>query len=197
MNPAPMEIRTARLLLRRFRNGDRKPLAMLNADAIAMEHFPGTLTREESDAMGDRIAMLWETRGFSWWSVEAPGVADFVGLAGLAIPRFEALFMPTVEIGWRFLREHWGHGYCTEAATAAMDDGFERMELPEIVSFTVPANRRSWRVMERLGMTRDPRDDFDHPMFLQDERIRRHFLYRMSREAWRARKGRRGVALHR
>jgi RimJ/RimL family protein N-acetyltransferase len=181
----PLQIHTPRLLLRRLREDDRGFLAEMNADPEVMAHLLGPLPREESDQMADRITRHWETHGFGAWIVEAPGVAPFLGFAGIVVPRFEAPFMPTVEILWRFVRAAWGKGFATEAARAALDDGFARLGLSEVVSFTVPANERSWRVMERLGMRRG--DDFDHPQVAEGHRLRRHVLYRITRDDWRAR----------
>lgn len=119
--------------------------------------------------------------GFGLWAVEAVDVADFVGFVGFSIPGFQAHFTPCVEIGWRLAFEHWGRGYATEAARAAVDCGFRRFGLEEIVSFTVRANWRSGRVMERLGMTRSAADDFEHPRLLPGHPLRPHVLYRLKR----------------
>ena len=108
----------------------------------------------------------------------------FLGFTGLAPPRFEAAFTPCVEVGWRLAAEAWGHGYATEAARAALAFGFEVRGLDEILSWTVPANLRSRAVMERIGMTHDPADDFDHPNIAVGSPLRRHVLYRLSRERW-------------
>jgi RimJ/RimL family protein N-acetyltransferase len=175
------EIRTERLLLRRWREEDRIPFAAMNADARVMEHFPGLQTREESDAAYDRIQAHFEQRGYGLWAVEVVGGAAFIGFVGLAVPRFEAAFTPCVEIGWRLAAEHWGHGYATEGARAALVFGFEQIGLAEILSFTVPANARSRRVMEKIGMTHDERDDFEHPLLAEGHRLRRHVLYRIKR----------------
>jgi RimJ/RimL family protein N-acetyltransferase len=146
-----------------------------------MEHFPAPLTRAESDAMVDRIEAAFESNGFGLWAVEVLGGAPFIGFVGLAVPTFEAHFTPAVEVGWRLAREHWGRGYATEAARAALEFGFGSVGLDEIVSFTVPANVRSRTVMERLGMTHDPKDDFDHPRIPPGNPLRRHVLYRLQR----------------
>lgn len=177
----PAELRTERLLLRRWRRADRAPFAALNTDPEVMEHMTRLLTRAESDALVDRVEAGFEEHGFGWWAVEVPGVARFVGFVGLSVPSFEAHFTPAVEVGWRLARPFWGCGYATEAAAAALADGFGRVGLGEIVSFAVPANVRSVRVMERLGMTHDPADDFDHPWFPEGHRLRRHVLYRAGR----------------
>jgi RimJ/RimL family protein N-acetyltransferase len=121
------------------------------------------------------------TSGYGLWAVEAPGEAEFIGYVGLALATFEARFTPAVEVGWRLARDYWGRGFATEAARAAVADGFDRVGLEEIVSFTVPANERSWRVMDRLGMTHDPADDFDHPRLPVGHHLRRHVLYRLRR----------------
>jgi RimJ/RimL family protein N-acetyltransferase len=180
-----LEIRTARLLLRPFRDADRAPLAAMGADPQVMEHLPGTLTPAESDALYERLRAHVERHGFGLWALEVPGHAAFVGWTGLSVPTFAAAFQPCVEVGWRLAREHWGHGYATEAARASLAHGFERLDLAEIVSFTVPENLRSRRVMERLGLRHDPADDFDHPAFPAGHRLSRHVLYRLRREAWR------------
>jgi RimJ/RimL family protein N-acetyltransferase len=117
-----------------------------------MEHFPSTLTKEESGAMVDRLEAHIERHGFGPWAVEIPGVTAFAGLIGLAIPSFEAPFAPAVEVAWRLARLHWGRGYATEGAQAAINFGFSQLGLPEVVAFTVPQNVRSIAVMKRLGM---------------------------------------------
>lgn len=177
---------TDRLVLRRWRDGDREAFARLNADPQVMEHFPSPLTRAESDAFVDRIELAFEHDGYGLWAIEVPGRFEFIGYAGLAVPRFEAHFTPAVEIGWRLDKPYWGQGFATEAARAAITDGFERVGLDEMVSFTVPANVRSRRVMERLGMKHDPADDFDHPLLPPGHRVRRHVLYRLNRTDWAA-----------
>jgi RimJ/RimL family protein N-acetyltransferase len=182
---ATPELRTERLWLRGWSAADLEPFARLNADPLVMEHFPALVAREQSDALVVRIEAHFAERGYGLWAVEVPGVAAFIGFVGLATPRFEARFTPCVEVGWRLAAEYWGRGYATEAARAALDFGFARAKLEEIVSFAVPANVRSRAVMERLGMTRDPKDDFDHPSFSAGHRLRRHVLYRIRREHWR------------
>jgi RimJ/RimL family protein N-acetyltransferase len=177
----PQELRTERLCLRRWRDADRAPFAAMNADPQVMEYLPAPLSREASDALAARIEAHFEERGFGLWAVEVLGDAPFVGFVGLSVPRFEAHFTPCVEIGWRLARTHWGSGFATEGARAVLAFGFETLGLAEIVSFTVPDNRRSRRVMEKLGMTHDPNDDFDHPLLPEGHRLRRHVLYRMTR----------------
>ncbi|HEX5149364.1 MAG TPA: GNAT family N-acetyltransferase [Candidatus Limnocylindrales bacterium] len=182
--PIP-RLETARLLLREWRAGDREPFAAMNADPLVMEHFPGRLTTSESDALMDRMIERWAADGFGLWAVERLADGRLLGFTGLAAPAFEANFTPAVEVGWRFAVEAWGHGYATEAAREALRFGFDHLGLTEIVSFTVPTNTRSRAVMERLGMTRDPADDFDHPRLPPGHPIRHHVLYRLSREDWR------------
>ena len=179
---------TARLRLRQWREEDLAPFAALNADPQVMEFFPKVLTRAESDAVAGRIRDHFARHGFGLWAVEAPGAADFVGFVGLAVPSFEAHFTPCVEIGWRLAREHWGHGYATEAATAALAFGFGDRALEEIVAFTVPANIPSRRVMGRLGMRRLPADDFEHPAIADGHPLRSHVLYRLRRADWKPRR---------
>jgi len=173
-------MRTSRLLLRRWRDADREPFAALNADPVVMAHMPALLDRAASDAFVDRTGVHFDQHGFGLWAVEVPGVSDFIGYVGLAVPRFSAAFTPCVEVGWRLARAHWGKGYATEAARAALSFGFLTAGLSEIVSFTVPANTRSIAVMQRLGMTHDPADDFAHPSLPADHPLSHHVLYRLS-----------------
>jgi RimJ/RimL family protein N-acetyltransferase len=180
MTPAST-LTTPRLLLRTWSDEDLAPFAAMNADPQVMEFFPKPLDRAESDAIVARIRAHFARHGFAQWAVEVPGVADFIGFVGLSIPRFEAHFTPCVEVGWRLAREHWGRGYATEAARAVLEYGFRDLALEEIVSFTTVANTRSRAVMERIGMTRSPDDDFDHPAVPEGHPLRRHVLYRARR----------------
>ena len=182
---ASPELRTARLVLRRWRPEDREPFAALNADPMVMLHFPAMLTRKESDALAGRIEWHFGHYGFGLWAVEIPSIAPFAGFIGLSVPSFEAHFTPCVEVGWRLMKRHWGMGYATEGARAALQFGFERLGLNEIVSFTVPANVPSRRVMARIGMSYSEADDFDHPLLIEGHPRRRHVLYRMTRGTWR------------
>jgi len=169
-----------RLRLRRWRDEDREPFAAMNADPRVMEFFAKPLNRTESDALVDRIEAHFGEHGFGLWAVEVPGVAAFVGFTGLSMARFSAPFTPCIEVGWRLAATHWGRGYATEAARLALDHGFGPTGLTEIVSFTSATNLRSRAVMERLGMRRDPADDFDHPSLPEAHPLRRHVLYRIT-----------------
>jgi RimJ/RimL family protein N-acetyltransferase len=181
MMTAPQELRTDRLRLRRWLASDKAPFAVLNADPRVSEYLPTVLSLEQSDAFVARAEGHFDQHGFGLWAVEICDVAPFAGFVGLSTPRFEAHFTPSVEVGWRFGAEHWGHGYATEGARAVLAFGFEVLRLEEIVSFTVPANASSRRVMEKIGMTYDPSDDFDHPLLPEGHPLRRHVLYRISR----------------
>jgi RimJ/RimL family protein N-acetyltransferase len=175
------QIKTARLLLRRWRDSDRLPFQKINADPRVMEFFPEPLDAAASDALFDRAQKHFSRYGFGPFAVELIESGAFIGFIGLFTPAFDAHFMPAVEIGWRLASEHWGQGLATEGARAALSYGFTTLRLEQIVSFTVPANLRSRRVMEKLGMTHDPADDFDHPSLSENHLLRRHVLYRMKR----------------
>lgn len=179
----PILLRTNRLLLRSWRSDDLPIFAALNADPRVMKFMPKALTREESDAFVTRIQDHFARNGFGLWAVEVPNVAPLIGFVGLNVPTFTAAFTPCVEVGWRLAYDHWGQGYATEAARSALDFGFNTVGLQEIVAMTVPANQRSQRVMERLGMIRSPADDFDHPNVASGHPLRRHMLYRLARKA--------------
>jgi RimJ/RimL family protein N-acetyltransferase len=184
MNQTGPELRSRRLLLRRWRDSDLAPFAALNADPEVMEHFPKRLSRDESDAFVQRIEEEFDQLGHGLWAMEVPDVAPFIGFVGLHRHTFSAPFTPAVEVGWRLARPYWGFGYATEAAREALSFGFGTLGLSEIVSFTTPANAASWRVMERLGLTHNADDDFDHPNLPEGHRLRRHVLYRIRREDW-------------
>lgn len=182
-------VRTERLLLRGWREEDKVPFAVLNGDDAVMEHFPSVLTREQSDQMVDSHAAAWERRGYGLWAVERLDTGVFIGFVGLSSPTWHAEplegsaeITPCVEVGWRLARMHWGHGFAPEAALAALDVALDTVDLPrdEVVSFTTVANERSRRVMEKIGLVRDPARDFDHPM-TPGWHGQRHVLYAASR----------------
>jgi ribosomal-protein-alanine N-acetyltransferase len=165
-----------------WRDGDLPLFAEQNADPVVMRFLVGPLTREQSDAYVARARRHLTELGFCKWAVEVPGVAPFIGAVGLSPVAFEASFTPAVEVAWRLHRRYWGQGYATEAAKAAIEDGFNRAGLTEIVALTTLANTVSQRVMEKLGMTRTI--EFDHPGVSEGSPLRRHILYRLTRETW-------------
>lgn len=173
------ELRTERLLMRGWTPGDRIALAAINADPRVMEFLGPVLTAEQNDVLVDRIEARLVRQGFGFWAVELVDAATLIGFVGLNVPDFDAPFMPATEIGWRLGADYWGHGYASEAARAALRFGFDVAGLDEIVAFTTERNVRSRRVMERLGMTRDPRDDFEHPRVPTGSPLRPHVLYRI------------------
>jgi len=175
-------IETDRVRLRHWENRDREPFARLNADVRVMEFMPATLSRAESDTLVDRIVRHFQVHGFGLYAAELRDSCAFIGYVGLAVPTFEAHFTPCVEIGWRLSPDCWNQGLATEAANAVVRHAFEDLGLSALVSFTVPANVRSRRVMEKIGMTHEPAGDFDHPNLPVGHPLRRHVLYRLRRE---------------
>lgn len=164
MTPNPgYALTTERLILRHWRESDREPFARLNADPHVMEFMPNVLLKQESDALAGRIETHFERHGFGLCAVELRRSGAFVGFIGLNVPLFKAACTPCVEVGWRLAAEYWNQGLATEGAREIVGYGFDVLGLEELVSFTVPANFKSRRVMEKLGMTHEPRDDFDHP----------------------------------
>jgi RimJ/RimL family protein N-acetyltransferase len=177
-------VTTERLVLRRWRRSDRQPFARLNADPRVMEFMPALLSPVESDLLVDRINAHFLQHGFGLCAVELRLAHSFIGFIGLAIPSFQAKFTPCVELGWRLAAEYWGQGLATEGSQQMVRYAFEVLGLEALVSFTVPANVRSRRVMEKLGMARNPADDFDHPNLPEGHPLRRHVLYRLLRSQW-------------
>ena len=174
-------ITTGRLLLRRWRDSDRLPFQAMNADLRVMEFMPSLLSPDESDALVDRAQAHFDRHGYGPFAAELLEDHSFIGFIGLSFPNFDAPFMPAVEVGWRLAFDCWGRGLATEGARAVARYAFEELGLDGLVSFTVPGNLRSRRVMEKLGMTHDPRDDFDHPRLPEVHPLRRHVLYRLQR----------------
>lgn len=178
------EIRTERLIMRRWRDTDREPFAELNGDAETMEFFASTMDRAASDALVDRIEQGFEQHGFGLWAVELASTAEFIGLTGLnLIPA--AVPIPVAggtEVGWRLRKSFWHRGYATEAARAAAHVGFTGLGLAEIWSFTAIRNEPSQAVMRRLGMSEH--GFFEHPGVPEGSPLRPHILYRLGREDW-------------
>jgi RimJ/RimL family protein N-acetyltransferase len=174
-------LRTERLLLRRWRDSDRLPFQQMNTDPRVMEFFPALLSPADSDALIARAQAHFNRHGFGPFAVELLENQFFAGFIGLSIPNFDAPFMPAVEIGWRLAFDCRGRGLATEGARAVIRYAFEDLGLDNLVSFTVPENLRSRRVMEKLGMTHHPRDDFDHARLPEGHPMRRHVLYRLTR----------------
>ncbi|HEU0100930.1 MAG TPA: GNAT family N-acetyltransferase [Mycobacteriales bacterium] len=169
------EIRTARLVLRRWRDADRTPFAALNADPEVMRHFPAPLTRQQSDALVDRFEAQFDEHGYGAWAVDADGT--LIGFTGLLWATWPSTFTPALEVGWRLARPAWGAGYASEAATAALTRGWQYVD--SIISLTATTNRRSERVMQRIGMRYV--QQFDHPKLAAGHPLRRHVLYRADR----------------
>ena len=175
---------TGRLILRHWRQSDRELFARLNADPQVMQFLPRLLSPGESDAAAKRIEDHFRRHGFGLYAAELRESHVFIGFIGLSIPAFKARFSPCIEIGWRLAAEYWGQGLATEGAHAVARHAFGELSLEEIVSFTVPSNTRSRRVMEKLGMTHNPEEDFNHPQLPPGHALRRHVLYRLSRSDW-------------
>jgi RimJ/RimL family protein N-acetyltransferase len=178
-------LRTERLLLRRWRMSDREPFAAINADPAVMELYPAALTRADSDALIERIEDCFREHGYGLWAVEVVGETPLAGYVGLWPVEAELPFAPAVELGWRLARECWSRGIATEAAGACCTFAFERLGLMEVVAYTAAINTRSRRLMERLGMTHDPAEDFPHPGIAAGDRLRPHVLCRLAASSWR------------
>jgi RimJ/RimL family protein N-acetyltransferase len=179
-------LETDRILLRRWRESDLKPFAALNSDVRVMEFFPSTMNFDQSKAMVDRIEAGFVRDQFGLWAAELKETHTFIGFVGLSRPTFEAQFTPCVEIGWRIACEFWGRGLAPEAASEVLRDGFERLNLSEIVSFTAVVNQKSIRVMEKLGMKYSAPDNFLHPALAESHPLKPHVLYKMSKTNWSA-----------
>jgi len=182
----PFELRTARLVLRSWRPQDEGPFAVMNADAEVMEFFPAALDPSQSDALVERFRLTERIHGFCPWAAERRDTGAFIGFVGLAPLPDDLPCSPGTEVGWRLARDGWGHGFATEGATAVLAHAFGEMGFDEIVSMTAARNVRSRRVMERVGMHCDPRDDFAHPRIADGDDLKPHVLYRLTVGDWAA-----------
>ncbi len=177
-------LQTQRLLLRRWKVSDLESFASMNADAKVMEFYPNTQTFEQSRGLVERAESRFDSDGFGLWAVEICATGEFIGYVGLSQIKFESHFTPCIEIGWRLASGHWGNGYAPEAAREVLRDGFDRLNIEEIVSFTATLNRKSIRVMEKIGMKRESKDDFLHPLIDDGHPLKPHVLYRLSKTSW-------------
>ncbi|MBV8530513.1 MAG: GNAT family N-acetyltransferase [Candidatus Eremiobacteraeota bacterium] len=181
--PQVPTIETSRLILRDWRDGDVEAWVQMNLDPRVTEFLRREYPRELSEAQAVAMRRALAENGYGWWAVEIRGGAPFAGVIALQAVPFQAPFTPANEIGWRFSFDHWGRGYATEGARAALRFAFAELGWNEVVAFTAASNQRSRRVMERLGMTHDPADDFDHPKIELGNPLHRHVLYRIRKPA--------------
>jgi RimJ/RimL family protein N-acetyltransferase len=181
----PLELETGRLRLRMWRTEDRGPFAEMNGDQRVMRHFPDVLDRDASDALVDRIEASFAEHGIGLWAVEVVAGPPFIGFVGLSHVAFEAPVRGRWEIGWRVAADQWGRGYATEAAREVLRAAFEDVDLPEVVSFTVPANVASLAVMARIGLARRPDLDFEHPGVPVGGALRAHVVHGITAKGWR------------
>ncbi|MFA6119189.1 MAG: GNAT family N-acetyltransferase [Parachlamydiales bacterium] len=177
--PAPV-LTTKRLILRHWRESDLIAFSKMNADPRVMEFFPKTLSKAESDEIAKKLIKELKEKDYGLWAVEAKNIAPFIGFIGLHSTDYDTSFTPCIEIAWRLAYEHWNKGYATEGAKEALDYGFNKLKLKEIVSFTAIKNLRSRKVMEKLGMVHNPKDDFNHPKLPLDHPLSLHVLYRLN-----------------
>ncbi len=176
------EVRTGRLLMRRWRAADREPFAALNGDPETLKFFPATLDRAASDAFVDRIEKLFEQQGFGLWALEVTGTGEFIGYTGLNSLPDDVPGGGGMEIGWRLVRNAWHHGYATEAARAALAVAFDGAGLADVWSMTAVLNEPSQAVMRRIGMREVAR--FDHPRIVAGDPLRPHVMYHLARAQW-------------
>ena len=176
-------LQTERIGLRKFKPSDLDAFAAINCDQRVMEFFPDRLSRAECQDYMQRINRRIDQQGFGFWAAENLSDHQLMGFIGITEVAYQTDFTPAVEIGWRLGVDYWGQGLATEGARACLEFGFENEKLERIVSFTTPLNQRSWRVMQRLGMTR--RGEFDHPLIPPDHVLRRHVWYAIERDVLR------------
>lgn len=174
-------LETERLLLRTWQDSDLDPMAVIDQDPQVCQYLPGIGNREATAAGIERIKKHYKKHGFSVYAVELKSTQEMIGFIGLSVPSFEAHFMPTVEIAWRLASRHWNKGYATEGAMAVLNYAFLQLNLNEIVSFCVVKNQASRRIMEKIGLHRNPADDFAHPKLPEESPLRAHVLYRLSK----------------
>jgi len=178
-----IELKTERLLLRRWKKRDFPVFSTMNADPLVMEYYPDVLTETESDAMAHKFESLLAKRSWGFWAVELIKEKRFIGFVGLHKPTYELPVTPCVEIGWRLGKEYWGNGYATEGAKASLKFAFEELNLNEVYSFTSVLNKKSRSVMARLNM-QNTEANFEHPIIPKNHRLREHVLYKITKKQW-------------
>lgn len=175
---------TSRLILRDWRDEDIPQFAQMNADPLVMEFFEKTFSLEETQQSVQRMRDCAKNYGYTFWAAEQKSDGQFIGCIGIFMSTYESPFTPGVEIGWRLDSPYWGQGYATEGARKALEIGFEKFALQEICAITVPVNRPSRRVMEKLGMSHNPQENFRHPKIPIEHRFSEHVLYRLPKNRW-------------
>jgi len=173
-------IETERLFLRNWKDSDIPAFAAMNADPVVMEYFPKALDHSGTLEFVGRIRARFEKSGYGLYAAELKADSSFIGFIGFSVPSFESFFTPCVEIGWRLRREVWGRGLAPEGAGACLKYGFEELGFDSVCSFTSAANLKSIRVMEKIGLVKE--GEFDHPAIAPGSPLRRHVLYRITRE---------------
>jgi RimJ/RimL family protein N-acetyltransferase len=174
-------IATERLILRGWRDADREPFHAMGNDPEVMRYLGPPMSREASDGAIDRQNALQEALGHCFWAIERREDGAFLGFCGLKPGLESTPIADDIEIGWRLRRDAWGQGYAREAAQASLAWAWANLDVRRVIAITVPPNARSWGLMERLGMTRDPAGDFDHPAVAMGNPLRRHLTYRLAR----------------
>jgi 3-dehydroquinate dehydratase/shikimate dehydrogenase len=177
-------IETERLILRNWLDRDLPFFVKINQDPRVMEYFPALQNEEQSKNIIERCKQLYREKGYCLFACELKATGEFIGFVGLLDVNFEAYFIPAMEIGWRLAYEHWGKGYATEAAKSVLDYAFNTWSLQELVSFTTINNWRSRKVMEKIGMKQDPEGEFEHPLLAEGHPLRRHALYRITKDQY-------------
>lgn len=173
-------IETERLILRTWKKEDADPYFQINQNPKIIEFIRGPITMEQVNDFISAVNRQSDKHGYTLWAVELKETGELMGFIGLNYIDWESHFTPAVEVGWRLGSQFWGKGYATEGAKASLDYGFKQCGLKEIVSFTVPANIRSIRVMEKIGLKRDVNGDFAHPKLAADHLLSQHILYRLT-----------------
>ncbi len=179
-----IHIETDRLILREWIDSDRVPFARMNADPLVMEHLPRSLDEKASNKLVDRFQAHFKAHGFGLYAVSRKEDGEFVGFTGLNTVEFEAAFTPAVELAWRLDYEYWGKGYASEAGQAVLHHAFTKLKLKEVVAFTVHDNTTTIKLMEKVGMVRDPKGDFDYPALRKGHPFGRFVLYRATKKAY-------------
>lgn len=171
-------LETERLILRQWRDSDLQAMATINQDPKVMEHFAATRSLEETKAFINSNKTLFKDLGYCFYATELKQTHELIGFVGIA-PVYEMPCTPAIEIGWRLGTKFWGQGLATEAAKAVIDYAFNALGIGELVSFTATTNKKSERVMQRLGFIRSEKDDFDHPRIVDGHPLKRHIFYRL------------------
>lgn len=168
-----------RLGFRAWSLDDLDEFYLLNSDEAVMEHFPKTLTKEETKAFIIRLQKHYNDFGHNYYATEIKETGEFIGFIGLAYQDFESDFTPNIDIGWRLKKTAWGKGFATEGAKKCLDIAFNQLNIHKVISTCTLNNKGSEKVMQKIGMQK--MGTFKHSKLKEFPAIQTCLIYEINR----------------